>query len=339
MGSSARPTVRDIARHAGVSVATVSRVTKNDPSVAPETREKVQSSIDALGYQPSALGQALASGRFSTLGVVLPGLGGPYFAELIQGAESVAVETGIAVNVLGTHLRPDAGGAVRQLAQRTDGLVVVGGTVDIDLLRILSKRTPIVIVADEVEGFPTVRTDGRAATREITEHLLDVHDYRELRFVGVAQGSPDIAARYAGFLEALAAKGLSESGPPLLHGHGMEAKDGAEAAREMVTSQSLPEALVCANDELAVGVLATLPGLGYSIPGDVAIVGFDDHALASLSSPTLTTVHQPIFSLGAQAARIILEAATKQGEVFTPPTPQDRVLQTRTVIRQSCGCV
>lgn len=339
MARSARPTVRDIAHHAGVSVATVSRVTRNNPKVTIETRDRVQASIDALGYRPSALGQGLAFGRFNTLGVVLPGLGGPYFAELIQGAESIAVQAGIAVNVLGTHLRPGASEAVKQLALRTDGLIVVGGTVEDAMLRELADRAPLVLVADTSEGIVSVRTDGRSAARELTEHLLDVHEYRNLRFVGVAQGSPDIATRYAGFRDALADHGLAESAPPLLHG--AESKNGAAAARELITDAELPEALVCANDELAIGVLATLPGLGYAIPGDIAIVGFDDHALAGLASPTLSTVHQPIFGLGAQAAEIVLESvfAATSGEVFTPLAPEDRVLETRMVIRESCGCM
>lgn len=340
MAHSTRPTVRDIARHAGVSVATVSRVTKNDPRVTPETRDKVQTSIDALGYRPSLLGQGLASGRFNTLGVVLPGLGGPYFAELIQGAESIAVEAGIAVNVLGTHLRPDAGHAVRQLALRTDGLIVVGGTVDDALLDELARQLPVVLVADVSPRVPSVRTDGRAGTCELTEHLIVEHGYRRLRFVGKMEGSPDITSRYAGFRDAIEAHALVECAPPLLHG--MESKNGAAAARELVAREGatgcLPEALVCANDELAIGVLATLPGLGSAIPGDIAIVGFDDHALAALASPTLTTIHQPIFGLGAEAARIVLESAAPQGEVFVPPTPTDRVLETRMVIRESCGC-
>jgi LacI family transcriptional regulator len=337
MASASKPTVRDIARHAGVSVATVSRVTSDDPHVTPETRAKVLASIDALGYRPSALGRQLASGRFNTLGDVLPSLGGPYFAELIQGVESVAIDAGMAVNVLGTHLRPDAGQAVQQLAERTDGLIVVGGTVTDTMLRELADHGPVVLVADAADGIASVRTDGRGATRALTAHLLDTHGYDAMRFVGRAEGSPDITSRYAGFRDALAERGLTEAAPPLLHG--MESKSGAVAARELVASGALPDALVCANDELAFGVLATLPGLGYAVPGDIAIVGFDDNALAALASPTLTTVHQPIHTMGAEAAHLVLESAARQEEVFTPTAPKDWVLETRLVIRESCGCV
>lgn len=337
MAMSNRPTVRDIARHAGVSVATVSRVTGNDPRVAPQTRLKVQSSIDALGYRPSALGQGLASGRFHTLGVVLPGLGGPYFAEIIQGAESVAVEAAVAIQVLGTHLRPDAGTAVRQLASRTDGLIVLGGTVDTALLHDLAGQLPVVLVADSDPEIVSVRTDGRRGTRELTEHLLDIHGYRELQFIGLSHCAPDATARYAGFCDALAAHGLVEAAPPPSDG-GLEARHGAAAARELVASGRLPEALVCANDELAVGVLATLPGLGRAIPGEVAVVGFDDGDLAALASPALTTVHQPIFGLGVQAAEIILASVGPQGVAGVPLPPADHLAEIHLVIRESCGC-
>jgi len=336
MASTGRPTVRDIARHAGVSVATVSRVTRDDPKVAPATRDRVRASIDALGYTPSALGLSLAYQRHHTLGIVLSGLGGPYFADLVQGVESVAVETGIAVNVLGTHFRPDADHAVQQLALRTDALVVQGGTVDEELLTELARTMPVVVVAASSGRLATVRTDGRSAAREIVTHLLEVHGYRRLRFLGSPDGSSDPTSRYEGFLDALADHGISESAPPL--DFGFEAEYGAIAARELHAGGELPEALVCANDELAFGVMATLPGLGHPIPGEMAIVGFDDNSLAALASPTLTTVHQPTFELGATAARIALEPTKDGAASGIPLPPDDRVLETRTVIRESCGC-
>lgn len=331
-----RPTVRDVARHAGVSVATVSRVSHNDPVVTHDTATRVLASMAELGYTPSVLGRSLAYQRYNTLGVVLPGLGGPYFAELIQGAESMAEAAGVAVNVLGTHLRPDATRAVEQLALRTDGLIIEGGTVHDDLLRKLAQRLPVVLVAGEHPDLLTIRTDGRTAAAELTRHLIEAHGHRRLRFIGTPEGSPDTTARYAGFRDELAAHGLTEHGPALRHG--LESRYGAVAARQIHAEGHLPDALVCANDELAIGVLATLPGLGHAIPRDVAIVGFDDQDLAGLASPTLTTVHQPVFELGSTAAELVLAATRQRREVFTPLHPEDRVLSTRAVIRESCGC-
>jgi LacI family transcriptional regulator len=335
MAGAGRPTVRDIAAHAGVSVATVSRVTKNDPRVRPETRAHVQASIDALGYTPSALGLSLAYQRYNTLGIVLPGLGGPYFAEIVQGVESVAVGAGIAVNVLGTHLRPDAEQAVKDLAQRTDALIVQGGTVSEEFLLELADRMPVVLVAGTSERLSTVRTDGWSASHALVTHLIEHHGHRRLRFIGVPGGSPDPAARYDGFRQALADHGLTEHAPPLRFG--FESQHGAAAARQLTEEGDLPDALVCANDELAFGVLATLPGLGHAIPDDVAIVGFDDNSLAALASPTLTTVHQPTFDLGAVAAELAL--SLRDGEHTTRSLPpDDRVLETWSVVRESCGC-
>lgn len=331
-----RPTVRDIARHAGVSVATVSRVTHDDPRVAPETRDRVRASIDELGYYPSSLGRSLAAGQHSSVALVLPGLGGPYFAELVQGVESVVVEAGVTVHVLGTHLRPDSDADVRQLAMRTDGLLIGGGTVSRSLARDLASSLPVVLVADEVADLATVRTDNRRAAYDLTTHLLTVHHHRRLRFVGAFAGSPDSTARHEGFLAALADHGLAPVAEPLRHG--LEAKYGAVAAREMVAEGSVPDAVVCANDELAIGLLATLPGLGVALPEQLAIVGFDDLSLAALAAPTLTTVHQPIFELGARAATMLLAARTRPRCEFVPLDPVDEVLPTDTVVRESCGC-
>ncbi|MFS0865934.1 LacI family DNA-binding transcriptional regulator [Microbacterium sp. 179-B 1A2 NHS] len=321
----ARPTIRDIAREAGVSVATVSRVTHDDPRVTGETKKRVQEAIDRLGYTPSSLGRALSYQRTNTLGIVLPGLGGPYFAALIEGAESVALERGVAINVLGTHLRPDAVGSVRQLAERTDGLLIAGGTLPDDEVARLSRTGRVVLVAGSSADAPSVLTDGRGAAAELTRHLIEVHGHRRMRFVGEPDGSPDTTRRYEGFRDALAAAGLREAGAPLHYG--LDVRSGALAARE-VHESVLPDALVCANDELAIGLLATLPGLGHRIPADVAITGFDDQSLAAIASPRLTTVHQPVTELGARAA------AGALGEELGPST----VLETRLVIRESCGC-
>lgn len=322
----ARPTIRDIAREAGVSVATVSRVTHDDPRVVADTKRRVQNAIDRLGYRPSALGRALSYQRTNTLGIVLPGLGGPYFAQLIEGAETVAVERGVVINVVGTHLRPDAVGAVRQLAERTDGLIVAGGTLPDAEVAELSRTGRVIVVAGEAEGTPTIVTDGRAAAAELTAHLADVHGYRRMRFVGEPSGSPDTAWRYRGFCDALAERGLTEAGEPM---HlGLDVRSGAVAARMLHDADDLPDALVCANDELAIGMLATLPGLGHRIPADVAVTGFDDQSLAEIASPRLTTVHQPVAELGARAA------AGALGDDIDPHT----VLPTRLVVRESCGC-
>ncbi|WP_278235745.1 LacI family DNA-binding transcriptional regulator [Isoptericola sp. AK164] len=331
MAAVRRPTVRDIARHAGVSVATVSRVTSDDPRVRAETRARVQASIDAHGYTPSSLGLGLARRRHQALGVVLPGLGGPYFAELLRGVESVAAAHDTAVTVLGAHLRPDVAGAVERLARRTDALVVQAGTVDDAVLAAVADEVAVVVLAGSPQHPTTVRTDGESACRDVTAHLVDVHGHRRLRFVGLPPGAPEPAQRHRGFRRALSERGLVESGPPL--SVGLEAVDGAAAARDLRASGDVPDALVCANDEIAFGLLATLPGLGYDVPHDVAIVGFDDNALAALAAPRLTTVHQPTAELGATAARLALAAASGEEEPTT-----DHVLPTRTVVRESCGC-
>jgi LacI family transcriptional regulator len=324
--ASTRPTIRDIAREAGVSVATVSRVTHDDDRVTGDTKRRVQEAIDRLGYTPSSLGRALSYQRTNTLGIVLPGLGGPYFAALIEGAESIALERGVAINVLGTHLRPDAAASVRQLAERTDGLIIAGGTLSDEEITRLSRLTRVIVVAGETDAAPSILAEGRSAAADLTTHLIEVHGHRRLQFVGEPAGSPDTTLRYQGFRDALAANGLDEAGAPLHYG--LDVRSGALAARQVHDDGDLPDALVCANDELAIGLLATLPGLGHRIPTDVAITGFDDQSLAEIASPRLTTVHQPVVELGARAA------AGALGEDVEPRT----VLATSLVIRESCGC-
>ena len=327
-----RKTVRQIAELAGVSIATVSRVSRGIGQVSPDTRQRVMDTIQAHGYRPSHLGRALAQGRHGALGLVFPGLSGPYYAELIQGFESEAVEAQASVHIVCTHMRRDSDDIVLEMARRVDGVAVLGGTTSDETLTKLSERVPVVVLAGSApEGIATASVENQAAVKDLTLHLLRDHGLRRLAFVGDPTGSPDVTARWQGFRAAHKAAGLPQPRQPVRVA--MQQHDGVQALEELLREGDLPEGVVCANDETALGVLVGALARRIAVPEDIRITGFDDVPMAALVSPPLTTVRQPIRELAATAARMLLQAGSDSGA-----PPESVVLPTRLVLAGSCGC-
>ncbi|MER7893168.1 LacI family DNA-binding transcriptional regulator [Micromonospora sp. NPDC094482] len=333
MGNS-RVTVREIARLAGVSVATVSRVSNGTGQVSEEMRRRVLEAIEQHGYRPDHLGRALAARRHGALGLVFPGLSGPYFTELIQGFESEAVPARASVHILCTHLREDSDDQVLEMARRVDGVAVIGGTISDPALLRLAEMVPVVVLAGRgPETVPSVSVDNEPAMTRLTRHLLVDHGLRRLSFVGNPDGSPDISDRWAGFRAAHRELDLTPPAEPLRVA--MQQPDGVLAAEQLFRDPATaPQAVVCANDEIALGALVGALGRGLRVPEDVVITGFDDAPMAALVSPPLTTVRQPVRDLAAEAARLILAAVDAPGA----PAPDSIVLPTDFVVRRSCGC-
>ncbi|MBM7489557.1 LacI family transcriptional regulator [Micromonospora luteifusca] len=332
MGNS-RVTVREIARLAGVSVATVSRVSNGTGQVSEEMRRRVLEAIEEHGYRPDHLGRALAAGRHGALGLVFPGLSGPYFTELIQGFESEAVPARASVHILCTHLREDSDDQVLEMARRVDGIAVIGGTISESALLRLATMVPVVVLAGRgPDAVSSVSVDNAPAMTRLTRHLLVDHGLRHLAFVGNPDGSPDVSERWAGFREAYQELDLTPPAEPVRVA--MQQPDGVLAAERLLVGRTAPQAVVCANDEIAIGVLVGALGRGLRVPDDLVITGFDDAPMAALVSPSLTTVRQPIRDLAAEAARQILNAAADPRAA----TPETIVLPTEFVVRRSCGC-
>lgn len=329
MSNSNRMSVREMARLAGVSVATVSRVFNGTGQVSEEMRQRVLESIRAHGYQPDHRGRALAARRHNAIGLVFPGLAGPYFGELIQGFELEVVQSQAAVHILCTHMRGDSDEQVIEMARRVDGLAVLGGTVSEEAVLRLAGMVPVVVLAGRGPGgVASISAENHDAMRALTTHLLVTHDLRDLIFVGSPDGSPDISERWEGFRSAHRAAGRPQRRRPVRAA--LRQEDGVQVATQLLKRGPLPQAIVCANDETALGVLVGLLGSGVRVPEDVVITGFDDVQMSNLVVPPLTTVRQPIRELAAETARQLLAAGN------TPP--ESRLLPTELVIRRSCGC-
>ncbi|MEV0390656.1 LacI family DNA-binding transcriptional regulator [Nonomuraea sp. NPDC050643] len=326
-------TLQEIAQETGVSVATVSRVARGVGQVSDDTRRRVLAAIERHDFRPSPLGRGLAKRSHGALAIVFPGLSGPYYSEVMGGFEEEAMRAELAVVILGTHLLRESGQLVRDTAARVDGLAVMGGVLSDDVVdRLRDRGDPVVLLASGPRaGIPTVRTENVSAFDRLTRHLLVDHGYDRLVFVGDPDSSPDAAYRWTGFGQAHRYAGAGTPASPVRVG--LTQSDGFIAMDRLLDAGPPPRALMCANDETAIGAVLALLDRGYRVPQDVAVTGFDDIPMAGLPVSGLTTVRQPMRELGAVTAQVLLREIDGSG-----PAAVDHVLETHLVIRGSCGC-
>ena len=320
-------TIYQVAQRAGVSIATVSRALRDSELVTEETRARVRQAARELRFTPSRLGRSLAEGRHAANGIVFPDLVGPYYAEVVLGYEAAAAGFGSSVLILATGGRDDADAAVRELAGRVDGLAIMGQTVGDDVVEgIAATGLPLVLLArDPVSTVDTIRTRNERTAGALAAHLLG-HGHRRFVYLGDPAGAPDVAGRYAGVSARLRA---------VLVPCGLDLESGRSAAADLLRDP--PDAIICANDEVALGVHLAAEAAGVSVPGDVAVTGWDDLLAARFAG--LTTVSQPMRELGATAARWLHGRITER-----TADPEERrvaarrrVLPTQLVVRRSCG--
>jgi LacI family transcriptional regulator len=361
-------TLYDVAREAGVSTATVSRVVHGQDRVSPATRQRVLEVIEALGYVPDSAAQSMARRRKEVVGLVAIEARSPdteveqegllFIEEVLRGVESVLSPLGwpVLISVRRTvdggavprqsdgqsHQRqPDNQGDLyqwlRRMAAKVDGLLIAEGFEPTGRLAELAARVPVVLIAGS-PGLPqadVVAADNRAGVGDLISHLVERHGLTSFWYVDGPPEAPDARERRAAFDEALARypgarlAGCSEGR--------FAALSGQAAVREVLAAAGrpgdLPGALVCANDQMAIGAIRELRSAGVRVPADIAVTGFDDVYLGALLTPPLTTVHQPMRRLGERATSLLLERIAEPGL----PRRVER-LPTRLVVRESCGC-
>lgn len=343
----------DVAERSGVSIATVSRVYRNPDSVRAQTRERVLEAARELGYVPSGNARGLASRTTGVLGLCFPDYADPdaeadaeadsdaddavmlYSDQIIRGMERAARRHGYAL-LIAASLEGGPESLVAKVAGRVDGFAVLAQTVPTEDLEVISRRLPVVMLAgpreiDHLDHIVVANADGE---RELTRHLIEDHGLRRLAFIGGDADSPDAEARFRGFQEACRDAGLPVPDAPDLRTAMMKQAEGARAAETLLDrSAERPEAMLFANDQMAVGALRALARRGVRVPQDMAVTGFDGIPLSRIVQPPLTTVRQPIRQLGEQAVELLVK---RLGDSSRDPV--SLTLPVSPVRRASCGC-
>lgn len=337
-----RSTIYEVAKRSGVSTATVSRVMAEGRGFSAETGERVRATAAELGWVPNGPARGLASKRTGIVGLIFPDLGGSgqaeeesalYVDQVIRGAERAATSAGDAVLIAAT--RSASGRKLAfAVAGKVDGLVVLARSLPDDDVVALSRIVPVVMLANRLarSGPDYVEADNRGGARAMTAHLIGVHGYADLIFLAGPEMSPDSEERFVGFRDALRHAGLREPDRPAASGDFTEA-GGAAAVRALIGRGRRPRAIVCGNDEMALGALTALRAARLRVPSDVAVTGFDDISAGRHVRPALTTVRQPMGELGERSVELLFERIVDRDR-----GRQSVMLPTEVVIRRSCGC-
>jgi LacI family transcriptional regulator len=306
----AKVTIADVAKSAGVSAMTVSRVLNNKGEISPATRERVQAAIDRLGYRPSAIARSLATQRSRTLGLMVPDITNPFFPEIVRGAEDAAWRSGYTMIFCNTveDLEREAATLQRLEDNRVDGVILCSARLpDEALVPLIKRHSAVVLVNRDVpsELAGTVQIDDGYGTMRAVHHLMA----SGRRIVGLLAGPPYSHSgkkRLQGFLDAhetignVVAKSLIEPCSP-------DEAGGVQATKALIARHPNLDGLICYNDLVAIGALQACGELGTSVPDDIAIVGCDDIRLASLVTPALSTLRVDKYALGTQAVTLLLE--------------------------------
>jgi LacI family transcriptional regulator len=337
-------TIYDVASRAGVSIASVSRVLNGQGTPRADTRERVLRAVRELGFVPDGAARALSNGLKEVVGVVFRRGGETPFEDeeesllfidvVNRGIDVAAQRRGfdVLMSSVGTH-DEHVPARLAAIAGKVDGLILHDRMLTAAGIARLADTVPIVTLA----GSPTpasmnVRCDNESGMRALVRHLAIDHGYRTLAYLSGNADSPDNGARARAFAaEAIAAGARVEAGPAWQGDY--SASGGATAIASLrAGGGALPRAIVCANDQTALGVMHALARRGIAVPGDVAVTGFDDLPVARHLHPPLTTVRQPVRELGATAFDVLYSRISGGGG------EAEVVLPVRLAVRESCGC-
>ena len=348
-GSGGPPTIYDVARVAGVSIASVSRVLNGRRNPLPDTRERVERAVAELGFIPDGAARALSVRLKEVVGVVirrpevtLPADGifedeetSLQFPDLInRGIELAAQQRDFNLLVSSVGLDHDDARRIFALARKVDGLILHDRVLHPDQVSRLGQQVPVVMLAGmPARGAVNVGSDNRTGMAELARHLVRDHGYQRLAYLDGHADSPDNLARHGAFAAQVTADGAQFVSGPAWQGN-YTAAGGARVIENLLAGgDTLPDAIACANDQAALGVIYALVRHGVDVPGRVAVTGFDDIPVARHLHPQLTTVRQAITDLGATAFDTLYSMIEDAGQPRA-----DITLPTRLLRRESCGC-
>jgi LacI family transcriptional regulator len=330
-----KPTIYTIAKEAGVSIATVSRALNNGSRISEATRNRVLDVANQMGYQPSASARNLAMKTTESLALVLPQISGPYYSELIRGAESISHINNYHLLIYSSPDVDNDDALLRLLPTRTDGIILGTHSSTLAYIRQLVKRHfPFILLGYSIPNLSinSIYPDNETGAYQLTLHLIKVHHFRKIGFICGPENQNHSRERLVGYQQALIESDIKIHPEWIVPGK-FDEGSGFLGAQQLFNLPDQLQAIVAANDQMAIGALAAARTANYSVPEDIAIVGFDDVPSAQYMQPPLTTVSLAIFEQGAKAVAQLLKQITQ------PDLPaQAIIVSTSVIVRSSCGC-
>lgn len=308
-------TIYDVAREAGVSMATVSRVVNNNPNVKPQTRKKVFEAIERLGYRPNAVARGLASKKTTTVGVVIPDISNAMYSEVVRGIEDIANMYHYNMILCNSDKRKEKEIRVINtlLEKQVDGLLFMGGEVTDEHVEAFRNAVPIVLCAttDANHAIPSVDIDHEGAAYDAVKYLIN-HGHRNIGMIsGNLQDPTSGLARYNGYRRA-----LEEAGIELRESHvrigNYRYESGVDLMKYFLELEDRPTAIFTATDEMAIGAIHAIQDQGLRVPEDISVISVNNAPMASMVRPQLTTVAQPMYDIGAVSMRLLTKLMKKE---------------------------
>ena len=308
--------IKDVAREAGVSIATVSRVLNDIDVVNEDTKKKVLDAIKKLGYRPNIVARSLKTQRTKTIGILIPDISSQFYPEIVRGAEDVSniYDYNIILGNSDFDVEKEKE-YLRVLKEKmVDGVIYMSSSLQdeiLDLINELDLKTVLVETKDKEGKLPSVTIDNVQGAYDGTKYLID-KGIKNIGFVGVQKNEMNAwSDRYIGFEKAMEDASISID-EDLVHLADLKVKSGYEAAKQFINKGKKVEGIVCATDELAMGVINGLRDNGIRVPEDVSVIGFNNNYVGEIFYPKLTTVGQPSYDMGSVAMRMLIKLLNKQ---------------------------
>jgi LacI family transcriptional regulator len=323
-------TLDQVARMAGVSPSTVSRILNGTAEVSEVKRQSVEKAVATLGFVPNPMARGLAGGRTLSIGVITQAIDSPFYGMALRGIEQALDQAGYSALYVSGHWDAKAEAKCIDVlrSRRVDGLIVLSGRLSDLALKACAKTMPVVVTGRSLKapGLYSLNFDNFEGGRLATQHLIDL-GHRQIAFIAGAPNHPDAAERYRGYRTALESASLGVD-PALEISGDFQEESGLQAVEKLIAGQQKFTAIFAANDQMAFGAAVGLHRYGLRVPQDVALIGFDDLPMATYSVPPLSSIHESAYELGTMAAGSMLQ-------LLSGTKPEGQVPSPRLVVRQS----
>lgn len=330
-------TIRDVAKRAGVSIATVSRYINKTVPVSKKVGNVIQQAMQETGFIPSSAARNLAKNRYETLGLLLTDMKGDFFSALVSEIEKDAREAGFDLLIsISREKKTNSAPTIFPIGpQNTDGLIIFADSAsDHDLKYLHFSGCPVVLISRSSPAeinLPSVGVENMRATKNIVQHLIEVHNRKRILFLRGLPAHEDSQLREAGYRQALKEHDIKNDSALITNGD-FDRASSFNSIKKLIHKNVAFDGVFTGDDEAALGVLSALASEGIKVPEQVSVVGFDDQKIAPYLNPPLTTVHAPFEEVGRKAVKQLIRLINHQ------PIEPSIVIPSKVIIRKSCGC-